>query len=395
MLTEADGPRPRAGRCSTRQVGFAVRRFCPPLLDLPALADPDVYLARRAELGVEEVNRRFLSAAGRDRRLCVDTGFRPTGDPAGRARRRWPARPRTRSSGWSRSPRRCCGRPPRRFVDALRAALVARARHAVGFKSIAAYRIGLDLDRGPDRGHGAAEARLAATPGADGRGAAPRLGRPDAAPLPHLVRRWTSGCRSSSTSGYGDRDVDLHRCDPLLLTPLLRAIEPTGVPIMLLHNYPFHRNAGYLAQVFAHVFVDVGLATHNVGAAGPALLAEALELAPFGKFLFSSDAFGAARAVLPGRGAVPPRAVGVPAPPGWRTSSTPSRPWCGWPACSVPITPSASTAWAIRCNARQIWSSAAPRPPAGPGPGRWRRATGRAGRGGTRTPGGGRTSGWP
>ena len=94
--------------------------------------------------------------------------------------------------------------------------------------------------------------------------------------------------------GYGDSDVDLHRCNPLLLTPLLRAIQPTGVPVMLLHNYPYHREAGYLAQVFPHVYVDAGLATHNLGARAPALLAEALELAPFGKFLYSSDAFGLA-----------------------------------------------------------------------------------------------------
>ena len=68
--------------------------------------------------------------------------------------------------------------------------------------------------------------------------------------------------------GYGDSDVDLDRCNPLLLTPLLRAIQPTGVPVMLLHNYPYQREAGYLAQVFPHVYVDAGLATHNVGA-GP------------------------------------------------------------------------------------------------------------------------------
>jgi predicted TIM-barrel fold metal-dependent hydrolase len=36
----------------------------------------------------------------------------------------------------------------------------------------------------------------------------------------------------------------------------------------------------------------VGLATHNVGHRAPALIAETLELAPYGKFLFSSDAFG-------------------------------------------------------------------------------------------------------
>ena len=61
---------------------------------------------------------------------------------------------------------------------------------------------------------------------------------------------------------------------------------------MLLHNYPYHREAGYLAQVFPHVYLDVGLATHNVGRRASAVLAEALELAPYGKFLYSSDAFG-------------------------------------------------------------------------------------------------------
>jgi hypothetical protein len=69
---------------------------------------------------------------------------------------------------------------------------------------------------------------------------------------------------------------------------------------MLLHNYPFHRNAGYLAQVFPHVFIDVGLATHAVGHRAPAILAEALELAPFGKVLYSSDAFGLAEFFLLG-----------------------------------------------------------------------------------------------
>jgi len=94
--------------------------------------------------------------------------------------------------------------------------------------------------------------------------------------------------------GYGDADIDLHRCDPLLLTPLLRATAGTGVPIMLLHNYPFHRNAGYLAQVFDHVFVDVGLTMQGVGNRAREILAELFELAPFGAVLFSTDAFGLA-----------------------------------------------------------------------------------------------------
>ena len=64
--------------------------------------------------------------------------------------------------------------------------------------------------------------------------------------------------------------------------------------MLLLHNYPFHRHAAYLAQVFGHVFVDIGLAVHNTGALSKALIRETLELVPFGKLLFSSDAYGLA-----------------------------------------------------------------------------------------------------
>ena len=78
----------------------------------------------------------------------------------------------------------------------------------------------------------------------------------------------------------------------MLLTGFLRATEERGVPVLLLHNYPFHRHAGYLAQVFEHVFMDVGLATHNTGALSAAVIRESLELAPFAKLLYSSDAFG-------------------------------------------------------------------------------------------------------
>jgi hypothetical protein len=42
------------------------------------------------------------------------------------------------------------------------------------------------------------------------------------------------------------------------------------------------------------VFVDVGLATHNTGLRSSALIEETLEITPFGKFLFSTDAFGLA-----------------------------------------------------------------------------------------------------
>jgi predicted TIM-barrel fold metal-dependent hydrolase len=63
---------------------------------------------------------------------------------------------------------------------------------------------------------------------------------------------------------------------------------------MLLHCYPYHRQAACLASVFPHVYFDVGEALNHVGASSAAVLAQALEVAPFHKQLYSSDAYGLA-----------------------------------------------------------------------------------------------------
>ena len=44
--------------------------------------------------------------------------------------------------------------------------------------------------------------------------------------------------------------------------------------------------------MFPHVYMDVGAAITHLGARSATLLAEALELTPFHKMLYSSDAFG-------------------------------------------------------------------------------------------------------
>jgi len=61
---------------------------------------------------------------------------------------------------------------------------------------------------------------------------------------------------------------------------------------VMLHCYPYHRQAGWLAQVYPHVYVDVGLTVTHLGVRATDVLGEFLELAPFGKLMYSSDAFG-------------------------------------------------------------------------------------------------------
>jgi uncharacterized protein len=161
---------------------------------------------------------------------------------------------------------------------------------AVGAKSIAAYRVGLELPAQKPASRELVAALREVRPGLDGRY---RLAHP-------VVSGWLAWTAVDLRMplqfhvGYGDNDLDLLACDPLRLTDFLRATWDRQVPVLLLHNYPFHRNAAYLAQVFDHVFMDVGLATHNTGALSVALIRESLELVPFGKLLFSSDAYGLA-----------------------------------------------------------------------------------------------------
>ena len=84
----------------------------------------------------------------------------------------------------------------------------------------------------------------------------------------------------------------MHLANPTLLTGLIRDLERLPVNVIFLHCYPYHREAGYLATVFPHVHFDVGSALNYLGPSAGRLMAEALELAPFTKQLYSSDAFG-------------------------------------------------------------------------------------------------------
>jgi predicted TIM-barrel fold metal-dependent hydrolase len=92
-------------------------------------------------------------------------------------------------------------------------------------------------------------------------------------------------------TGFGDPDAGVRRCDPLLLRGFCERTKDRGVAVLLLHCYPYHRGAGYLAHAYPHVYLDVGLAINHVGARAAAVVAESMELAPFGKLLYSSDAF--------------------------------------------------------------------------------------------------------
>jgi predicted TIM-barrel fold metal-dependent hydrolase len=88
----------------------------------------------------------------------------------------------------------------------------------------------------------------------------------------------------------GDDDADLRLAHPLHLRSLLRDNRFQDVPFILLHCYPYVREAGYLANLYANVSVDLSLGVPLTAAGSSARFAEALELAPSSKVLFATDA---------------------------------------------------------------------------------------------------------
>ncbi|MDX2674922.1 amidohydrolase family protein [Streptomyces sp. NY05-11A] len=289
LLTEGD-PWPGVSTFDT-PAGVAVRRHCAPLLGLERHAPADVYLARRAELGPQEVNRRFLAAA-RTGVFCVDTGFAPhritspaeLAGAAGGAVAHEVVRLESVAEAVAARGVEAGG-----YADAFRAAALDAVRRpgVVAVKSVAAYRTGFDLDpvRPADADVTRAARRWLAR---GGRLADPVLVR-------HLL--WTAvdlGLPLQLHTGFGDDDIRLHRVDPTRLTDWLHLTADT-IPVLLLHCWPYQRQAGYLAAVFEQVYLDVGLTLHHVGPArARAVLEEALEITPFRKLLYSSDAYGVA-----------------------------------------------------------------------------------------------------
>ena len=247
-------------------LGLAIRRWCAPLLDLEPGVAAEEYVARRTALGEAEVTRRMLRRSGVEHYL-VETGYAPRrvlgpAEMAAAADADAAEIVRLESVFETLAAEVGAAAAVRTFPEVL----AERTAAAAGLKSVVAYRFGFDFAPEPPTHAEAVAAAGAMLALAGPRG--PRVADPTL--LRFLL--WSGvdrGLPLQLHCGYGDPDLDLHRCDPLLLTRFLRLVEPRGVDVLLLHCYPYHRQAGYLAQVFPHVYFDVGLAVTTPGWARP------------------------------------------------------------------------------------------------------------------------------
>jgi predicted TIM-barrel fold metal-dependent hydrolase len=283
--SEADAPPPAGVSYLDSQMGLAVRRWCAPALGLPAHAPIEAYQERRAELGWSAATGSLMKQAGLGE-LLVDTGLDSAslvGLPQLAAMAGATVHEVVRLE---RVAEGLAGQVSAEgFAEAFATALAQRVTGAVAVKSIIAYRYGLEI---PAERPAAVEVALAADRWLRDGGS--RL--TDPVLLRHIL--WAgvdTGLPVQLHTGFGDRDLRLDRADPALARGFLEATVSSGVPIVLLHAYPYHRSAGWLAQVYPHVHLDVGLTVGHLGLRSDAVLAEFLELAPFGKVLFSTDAY--------------------------------------------------------------------------------------------------------
>ncbi len=221
----------------------AIRELAPFLGVEPAEAA--VYAARTSS-DPDEYAAKLLRATGTEW-LLVDDGFPPPEESI-----EWEELGRL--AGCNAAP---ILRLETRGAGAAQETATARERGFVALKSIAAYRGG--LDRVSTDVVAALEANEAT-----------------GAPLPVQFH-----------CGFGDSDLWLARADPSHLKPLVERFGET--PFVLLHCYPFVREAGWMAHVYGNVHFDLSLTIPHV--AQPAeMLRQALELAPVSKLLYASDA---------------------------------------------------------------------------------------------------------
>lgn len=187
------------------------------------------------------------------------------------------------------------------FVTAFEQAIVAYIDdpEVVGFKSVVCYRTGLDVRVGKDieiTQDGLRSFRRHFLPECVSRNFRVEAKGMNDALVISTCKLIAAGYRQRAIckplqfhTGLGDNDISLLDSNPACLQPLIKQF-PT-VPIVLLHSsYPYTREAGYLATVYKNCYLDIGEVFPMVSRDGQEkILRQAFEITPWSKLLWSTD----------------------------------------------------------------------------------------------------------
>ena len=166
-------------------------------------------------------------------------------------------------------------------------------RGFVGFKSLIAYRTGLDVAASSET-----DARRSFRSFKEREEPVEWFG-PRVKPLRdfllcHVAERTQKlGVFLQIHTGIGDTDIITERCNPLLLKNFLKSESVSRIPVILIHGgYPYTLEAGWLANVFPNVFFELStpLPPYFLPALSKVRFSEALEMVPMTRLIYGSDA---------------------------------------------------------------------------------------------------------
>jgi predicted TIM-barrel fold metal-dependent hydrolase len=166
-----------------------------------------------------------------------------------------------------------------------------RTRGVTALKSIIAYRSGLDIQ--PTTESQAAEAFGDVMSDHAQSGSALRLASKPL--LDYLIVRAlklvsTQDIPVQFHTALGDPDVDLLKANPLHLKSIFDDQQFRDVPIVLLHCYPYLREAAYLTNMYGNAYLDLSMTIPMLNFSALRALEDVLGMAPTSKILYGSDA---------------------------------------------------------------------------------------------------------
>jgi predicted TIM-barrel fold metal-dependent hydrolase len=89
--------------------------------------------------------------------------------------------------------------------------------------------------------------------------------------------------------GLGDDDALISQSNPALMQPLMKLPWMQKTKFVLLHCYPYVREAAMLCSLYANVYMDLSLSVSLVSSGAASMILEALAMAPTTKILAGTD----------------------------------------------------------------------------------------------------------
>ncbi|KAG1744372.1 amidohydrolase 2 [Suillus lakei] len=164
--------------------------------------------------------------------------------------------------------------------------------HVVGYKSVACYRTGLDVDPEPCSADELHQCLASASEQFKEKGSIRFEHKALNDHLVKIVLDIAGRCKKPIQfhTGLGDNEITLTKSSPAHMQPIIKAF-PETIFVLLHSSYPYTRDAGYLTSVYKNVYLDFGEIFPFISADGQrTVVRQVLELAPTNKILWSTDA---------------------------------------------------------------------------------------------------------